>query len=420
MKKLEHPHIVRFVGAYTADHSLSILMTPSADFDLAYLIGSHSRAVNTEIVLQWFSCLASSVDYLHSNCVKHQDIKPSNILIRGDTIFLADFGVSKTFNDFDSTSSTSGNMTRKYCSPETAYDGYRGRKSDIFSLGCVFLEMLSFLLHDDETNFRDYQWKHFVGDGVFHENLPGIKQWLNVLFSKAASLSSRSNLTKVIDTCRKMLEEDPCDRPSTRELAKKFMPGECCLMEESQKPADPFRYIHDQIKMPDKSSTCNSSPEAVKFERRNSSSNSADIWSSGHIQPMAVPAANEYDKTKIDKEAETENFATAPELPDAEVPTKTWTTALEELLETQKKRRLLRYIGRPRPFPQGLEKYSKLIDTIYDETTFLPLVWGSIKFILQVIFHNLIRSKNSTLTLLYRSPATIQSSWINFWMRILE
>ena len=52
MKKLIHPHIVRFIGTYTADHSLSILMIPSADFDLAYLLGNHYGTVNTETVIQ--------------------------------------------------------------------------------------------------------------------------------------------------------------------------------------------------------------------------------------------------------------------------------------------------------------------------------------------------------------------------------
>jgi serine/threonine protein kinase len=228
MKKLDHPHIVRFVGEYTTDHSLSILMTPSADFDLDYLMGTDAKTVDTHIVSQWFSCLASSVDYLHSHSIKHQDIKPSNILIRGNTIFLADFGVAKTFNEFDSTTSTSGNMTRKYCSPETAHDGHRGRKSDIFSLGCVFLEMLSFLLHDREMNFRDYQWKHFIGDGVFYENLDSVKNWLDLLSLKATKQPLELDFTKIIKACKKMMEVDPHDRPSAKDLGRGLLPGLCC------------------------------------------------------------------------------------------------------------------------------------------------------------------------------------------------
>lgn len=279
MKKLKHPHIVRFVGAYTTDHSLSILMTPSADFDLAHLIGSHSRAVNTETMLQWFSCLASSVDYLHSNCVKHQDIKPSNILIRGDAIFLADFGVAKTFNELDSTSSTSGNMTRKYCSPETVRDGYRGRKSDIFSLGCVFLEMLSFLLHDDKTDFRDYQWKNFVGDGVFYENLPGVKNWLNILLTKVSHQPSSWNMSRIIDACKGMMEQDSRNRPSARELANRFTPGECC--EEPPEIRGISRGLSHIVNLAAQLNTASSTAKPLPIE--------SAIQSSSSVQDQTLP-----------------------------------------------------------------------------------------------------------------------------------
>ena len=67
MKKLNHPHIVRLVGKYITDHSLSILMTPSADFDLDYLMGTDPSNVDIRTVSRWFGCLASSVDYLHSH-----------------------------------------------------------------------------------------------------------------------------------------------------------------------------------------------------------------------------------------------------------------------------------------------------------------------------------------------------------------
>ena len=35
--------------------------------------------------------------------------------------------------------------TRKYCAPEVARDAPRGRKSDVYSLGCIYLEILTVL-----------------------------------------------------------------------------------------------------------------------------------------------------------------------------------------------------------------------------------------------------------------------------------
>lgn len=73
MKKLKHPHIVQFIETYTLDQSFSILMTPSADFDLGYFMTKHQERdrVPVDTVVQWFSCLVSSVQYLHGQSIKH-------------------------------------------------------------------------------------------------------------------------------------------------------------------------------------------------------------------------------------------------------------------------------------------------------------------------------------------------------------
>ncbi len=149
MKKLKRPHIVKFIDTYTLDKSISILMSPVADLDLGYFMSKHQtlEPIPVDSIIQWFNCLVSSVEYLQGNSIKIQDIKPSNILIKGKTIFLADFGIAKTFEDSELTESTSGDMTKKSCSTKTAHDGLRDGKADIFSLGCIFLEMFNLLIH---------------------------------------------------------------------------------------------------------------------------------------------------------------------------------------------------------------------------------------------------------------------------------
>lgn len=229
MKRLDHPHIVRFVGTYAFRHSFTILMTPSADFDLGYFMENHTGIGEPGIatIIQWFSCLVQGVLHMHSHSVKHQDIKPSNILIRGRNIFLADFGVSKYFIDSESTTFTSGNMTKKYCSPETAHQGLRGRGSDIFSLGCVFIEMLSFLLYDGSEAFREFQKYYFTGDGAFQENLNAIGLWM-IQLQAHPRMILKSYLQDVLKFCKSMLKEKSGDRPSAKDLAEFFRPGECC------------------------------------------------------------------------------------------------------------------------------------------------------------------------------------------------
>lgn len=230
MQKLDHSHIVKFIDTYTLDKSVSIIMSPVADFDLGYWMSKHRtlEPIPLDSIIQWFSCLVSSVEYLHGRSIKHQDIKPSNILIREQTIFLADFGIAKTFVDSEPTVSTSGDMTKKYCSPETAQNGLRGRKADIFSLGCVFLEMFSLLIYQGQLAFVDFQESHFIGDGTYQENLPMVKLWIGLL-RREPIVERNANLRRLLDSCEAMLEQSSKNRPSAAELSATLPPGQCCL-----------------------------------------------------------------------------------------------------------------------------------------------------------------------------------------------
>jgi serine/threonine protein kinase len=230
MKKLNHPHIVRFIDTYTRDNSVSILMSPVADFDLGYFLSKYQtlEPVPMDSIVQWFSCLVSSVEYLHGKSIKHQDIKPSNILVKGRTLFLADFGIAKTFVDTDSTVSTSGDMTRKYCSPETAQNSLRGRKADIFSLGCVFLEMFNLLIYQGQLKFELFQNIHFIGNGTYQENLPMVKLWIRHL-QQEPIVEKIQTLRRLLDACEAMMEQSSKSRPSAADLFLALPRGQCCL-----------------------------------------------------------------------------------------------------------------------------------------------------------------------------------------------
>jgi serine/threonine protein kinase len=240
MKKLDHPHILRFVDAYTLDNSVSILMSPVPDFDLDYLMSKHPTAepIPVDTITQWFTCLASSVKYLHENSIKHQDIKPSNILIKGQTVFLADFGTAKTFVDSNSTVSTSGDMTMKYCSPETALQGMRGRKADIFSLGCVFLEMFNLLIPQGYSKFEHFQDCHSIGGGTYHESLLMVELWVGDL-RREPIFEAGSILRQLLHTCQGMLRESRKDRPSAADLSASLPLGKCCLLAENEADSKP-------------------------------------------------------------------------------------------------------------------------------------------------------------------------------------
>jgi eukaryotic-like serine/threonine-protein kinase len=76
----------------------------------------------------------------------HRDIKPDNILLSGDDVLVADFGVARAVSEMASKLTATGMIvgTPTYMSPEQAsgelnLDG----RSDIFALACVLYEMLA-------------------------------------------------------------------------------------------------------------------------------------------------------------------------------------------------------------------------------------------------------------------------------------
>ena len=127
LKKLTHLHIVKFVGSYTDPRFVSIIMSPVADCNLKEfleieIIGSEERVSERRSFLRtFFGCLTSALCYLHEHRVRHKDIKPQNVLVKGHGVLLTDFGISFDWTEAGK-STTSGDTVRtpRYCAPEVA------------------------------------------------------------------------------------------------------------------------------------------------------------------------------------------------------------------------------------------------------------------------------------------------------------
>ena len=83
-----------------------------------------------------------AIDHAHSNKIFHRDIRPENILITGDVVKLADWGTGRSFSAKPPFTEYCG--ARWYRSPESLLtDGHYNFKTDIWSFGCVFYEVLT-------------------------------------------------------------------------------------------------------------------------------------------------------------------------------------------------------------------------------------------------------------------------------------
>ena len=178
MKKLSsHPHIVKLVDAYLHDDihlgtRWCIVLEPMADSgDLRNFLRRRredsepfTRSVFT-MLMRAFHSLASALAYVHNSSVRHKDIAPSNILLHRGEVLLSDFGSAFPFIEGFSVSSGVPTPAHDvYTAPEVINGSKRGCSADIWSLGCVFFEILSVLnkaaflkpyLSVDSRAFRD-------------------------------------------------------------------------------------------------------------------------------------------------------------------------------------------------------------------------------------------------------------------------
>ena len=146
-------HITRIFATYVGTREVGILLTPVADsgsLDIFLLKAHHGLLTQGELeTLHYsFGCIASGLLFMHTQKVRHKDIKPHNILVHKGSFIYTDFGSSLDYSAATRSVTTGrpDTITRKYAAPELHDWSPRSSKTDIFSLGCVFLEILGALV----------------------------------------------------------------------------------------------------------------------------------------------------------------------------------------------------------------------------------------------------------------------------------
>lgn len=144
MQHLDHVNIVQYLGCERKETSISIFLEYISGGSIGSCLRKHGKfeeGVVASLTRQTLSGLA----YLHREGILHRDLKADNILLDVDgTCKISDFGISKKTDNIygnDKTNSMQGSVF--WMAPEVIRsqgEGYSA-KVDIWSLGCVVLEM---------------------------------------------------------------------------------------------------------------------------------------------------------------------------------------------------------------------------------------------------------------------------------------
>jgi len=141
LEKLEHPRIPRILEPGEASGSLFFTM-PYIDGETLRLRLRRVGRLSVRDALVIARDIGGALDHAHGRGVVHRDVKPENIFLAEEGAYLIDFGLAIT-SDLDSGGDAIAG-TPEYMSPEQASsDRMEGWRSDFFSLGCVFYEMLA-------------------------------------------------------------------------------------------------------------------------------------------------------------------------------------------------------------------------------------------------------------------------------------
>ena len=144
LAELDHPNIVKFIGAYPYKGNLYIA-TELIHASLFHMI--HPNDPKKSLGIPDIKCIMyqilSGINYLHQNWILHRDIKPANIMVtENGVVKLIDFGLACDFpSDFHYMEPEA--ITYWYRPPEMFYGATEyGPAADMWSIGCVFGEML--------------------------------------------------------------------------------------------------------------------------------------------------------------------------------------------------------------------------------------------------------------------------------------
>ncbi len=187
--EIDHPNIVKIYDLGVADDHAHIAMEYLDAGDLRQRINEKIRA---PVAVNYLREVASALARIHSVGILHRDLKPGNIMLRRDnSLALIDFGLAKRLRlQMEITGSGEIFGTPYYMSPEQGHGNPVDERSDIYSLGVIFYEML--------TGEKPYQAESAMGIIYKHAQAP-----IPLLPTRLAEYQSLLNM---------MLAKNPEDR----------------------------------------------------------------------------------------------------------------------------------------------------------------------------------------------------------------
>ncbi|ARK31048.1 Stk1 family PASTA domain-containing Ser/Thr kinase [Halalkalibacter krulwichiae] len=183
---LAHPNIVSIYDVGEEGNTYYIVMEYVEGQTLKELIQSNGP-LPVDDCIDYMQQMLGALEHSHANHIIHRDIKPHNILISHEGIVkITDFGIARAISAATITHTNSVMGSVHYLSPEQARGGHVTYKSDIYSLGIVFYEMVTGELPFSGDTAVSIAIKHLQSDvPSAKERIPSLPQSIENIICKA-------------------------------------------------------------------------------------------------------------------------------------------------------------------------------------------------------------------------------------------
>ncbi|KAI9052290.1 hypothetical protein LZ554_003644 [Drepanopeziza brunnea f. sp. 'monogermtubi'] len=150
LRDLQHPNIVQYLGASSSAEHLNIFLEYVPGGSVQSMLNSYG-ALREPLIRNFVRQIVTGLAYLHGREIIHRDIKGANILVDNKGgIKISDFGISKKIEASNLLGGAGNNKNRPslqgsvfWMAPEVVKQTSYTRKADIWSLGCLIVEMMT-------------------------------------------------------------------------------------------------------------------------------------------------------------------------------------------------------------------------------------------------------------------------------------
>ena len=230
--KLDHQNIIKLFEVFDSKkpkHTLNIVTEYADGGDLSEKIKSQNNKPFTESeILDYFTQICLALKHIHEKKIIHRDLKSGNVfLMKNGLVKLGDFGIAKGFqNTMDKAKTMVG--TPYYLSPEILENKPYDSKSDIWSLGVLLYEMMTFKMPFNANSLPMLSVKILRGNytpppAVYTKDLREIvTKCLLVDPKKRPTIQEILRMPIIQNRIKNFLDEIQYNKEFSRTIAKKY------------------------------------------------------------------------------------------------------------------------------------------------------------------------------------------------------